>query len=256
MSVVITSVGTATRTRGTIIKVPDTTPGLLIVNGQQLPFTLEGLWKSPVAPAANMSVDVELDSGGSVSAVSAVDAQQIARERLEQFGGIAQQQGKVAAEMARQGVGAMAARMGTPSLVAAVAVWIAWFFLSAVNINFFAASRSVTFWEILGLNLQNPFDMTGSHGLFSLIGLLAIAAPFARPFVTHPRAGLLNALPLLFIVTAVARLLYTINNAAGSVGASREVSGLVQEVLSLGSGTYVLFAASGFLTLQWFRSRS
>jgi hypothetical protein len=40
------------------------------------------------------------------------------------------------------------------------------------------------------------------------------------------------------------------------VGAHHEVSGLVEEVLSLGSGTYVLLAATGFLMLQWFRSRS
>ena len=44
MSVVLTS-------RGTVIKVPDATPGLVIVKGVQKSFTLEGLWRSPVAPA-------------------------------------------------------------------------------------------------------------------------------------------------------------------------------------------------------------
>ena len=182
------SAGTATRSRGTIIKVPDVTPGLLIVNGQQLAFTLEGRWKSPVAPAPNMSVEVDVDDSGAIAAVSVVDAQQIARERLEQFGGVAQQQGKVAAEMARQGVGALAARMGTAPMVAAIALWVAWFFLPLVVIEFFGTSRSVTFWQVLGLDSQNPFDQTGSHGLSSLLGLLAIGGAF-RQTVRQSSAG-------------------------------------------------------------------
>lgn len=255
MSVGLEEVGGPMRARGTIIKVPDVTPGLVIVDGRQLPFSLEGRWRSPVAPAANMAVEVEIDAAGTVAALSVIDAQQIAREKLEQFGGIAQQQGKVAAEMARQGVGTLAARMGTAPLAAAAAIWVAWFFLPAVNITFFTESQSFTFWEILGLNLQNPFNLTGSHGLFGLLGLLAIAAPFARPFVVHPRASWLNALPLAFVVLAVLRLLYTISRAAGNVGANREVTSFVQDLISLGSGAYVLLIAGAFLAWQAFRGR-
>ena len=47
------------RLRETIIRTPDSSPGLLVVDGQQKSFTLEGAWKSPVAPALNMAVDVE-----------------------------------------------------------------------------------------------------------------------------------------------------------------------------------------------------
>jgi hypothetical protein len=70
MSVGLDEVGVLSRARGTVIKVPDATPGLLIVDGRQLPFSLEGRWRSPVAPAANMSVDVELDPTGVVVARS------------------------------------------------------------------------------------------------------------------------------------------------------------------------------------------
>jgi len=255
MSVGLEEVAVTPRARGTVIKVPDATPGLLIVDGRQLPFSLEGRWRSPVAPAINMSVEVEFDSSGAVASVSVVDAQQVARERLEQFGGIAQQQGKVAAEIARQGAGALAARMGTAPLVAAVAIWVAWFFLPAVNITLFTESRSFTFWEILGLNLENPFNMTGSHGLFGLLGVLAIAAPFARPFVVHPKASWLNALPLAFVVLAVLRLLYTINRAAGNVGANREVTSFVRDLISLGSGAYILVAAGAFLAFLAVKGR-
>jgi hypothetical protein len=44
-----------TQLRGTIIKTPDSSPGLLVVEGQQKTFTLEGAWKSPVAPMVKTS---------------------------------------------------------------------------------------------------------------------------------------------------------------------------------------------------------
>ena len=115
----------SSRVRGTVIKVPDAGPGLLFVGGQQKPFTLEGIWKSPVAPAANMMVEVDLDAAGAITGIAVVDSQQIAKEKLNQLGNVAQEQGKVAAEMAKQGVGALAARMGKVTLGAAVAIWIA-----------------------------------------------------------------------------------------------------------------------------------
>lgn len=46
--------------RGTIIKTPDNSPGLLVVDGQQKSFLLPGIWRSPVAPSPNMAVEVEL----------------------------------------------------------------------------------------------------------------------------------------------------------------------------------------------------
>ena len=81
--------------RGTIIKTPDISPGLLVVEGQQKTFTLEGAWKSPVAPMVNMAVDIELDGAGFITGLTAVDSQQAAREKLKQIGGAAQEHGTV-----------------------------------------------------------------------------------------------------------------------------------------------------------------
>ena len=256
---------TATRSRGTIIKVPDTTPGLLMIDGQQLTFMLEGRWKSPVAPAANMVVEVDLNDAGVVSAITVVDSQQLAKEKLDQLSGLAQQHGKEAAAIAKQGVGALAARMGTPTLVAAVSVWLAWFFLPIASIEFFLVSRSFTFWQILGINeaaLSNP--SASDHGLFALIGLVAIAAPFAVPFVQHPRAKMLNAGPLAYLVVAILGLVWRASSAAGQAGANseiargmaREVASAAWEALSIGIGAYVLIAATGFLAYQAYKSRS
>jgi len=62
------------RMRGTVIKVPGSTPGLILVNGQQKTFLLENVWLSPVAPMANMTVEVSTDASGSIAAMTVVDA--------------------------------------------------------------------------------------------------------------------------------------------------------------------------------------
>ena len=64
-------------------RTPDSAPGLLVVDGQQKTFTLEGVWKSPVAPAVNMAVRFEFDGAGSIRGLTVVDPQQAAREKLE-----------------------------------------------------------------------------------------------------------------------------------------------------------------------------
>jgi len=167
-----------TKSRGTVVKVPDTTPGILFVNATQQPFTLERVWKSPVAPAANQVVDVEFDAVGAVTAIIVVDQQQLAKEKLTELGGVAQERGKEAALLAQQGIGALAARMGRLTLGAAVLVWIAWFLLPAAGISGGPMpAESYTFWTLLGTDFSNDYsamDPGHHHGFFAFIGLLAI----------------------------------------------------------------------------------
>jgi hypothetical protein len=105
------------KVRASILRTPGDGPGLLFVDGRQWPFTLDNLWKSPVAPSINMLVDVDFDGQGNIMAISAVDPQQAAGEKLEHIGGGAQQHGKEAAEIARQGAGAPVARRGKITLM-------------------------------------------------------------------------------------------------------------------------------------------
>lgn len=192
---------TSSKVRSTIVKVPDANPGLLFLNGQQKQFTLENIWKSPVAPTPNMTVDVELDGAGAIVGITAVDSHQLAKEKMNQLSGVAQERGKEAAKLAQQGIGALAGRMGAVALGSAVLVWIAWFFFPAASINV-GEPTSFSFWALLGLDLKNPESVAlgGSHGLFSFLGLLAIAAPFAVPFLRAAWAKYLNAAPLVYIV--------------------------------------------------------
>ena len=72
---------TSPRVRSKIVKIPDTSPGLLFVNGQPKQFTLDGIWKSPVAPTPNMTVDVDLDGAGAIAAITVVDSKEVAAQK-------------------------------------------------------------------------------------------------------------------------------------------------------------------------------
>ena len=249
---------TATTTRGTIIKVPDATPGLVIVNGSQKSFVLEGVWRSPIAPAPNMTVDVQLDGSGAVVGIGAVDSQQVAKEKLDQFGSMAQQHGKEAAEIAKQGVGALATRMGTAALVATVVLWVAWFFLPAVKVEFLLLNRSFTFWEFLAMDMTNPNSPTGSRGLIGLLGMLCLVAPVVRPFVRHAKARYLNAAPLAFIVVGFLLVYWRLSRGAGDVGEDATIAemaaGIAREMgkafldsMSISPAVVVMLGAAAFL---------
>jgi hypothetical protein len=210
------------KARGTVIKIPDATPGILFVNGQQQYFTLERVWKSPTAPAANQTVDVEFDPTGALTALTVVEQAHFDKEKLNQLGGMAQEQGKQAAQLAKQGIGALAARMGALPLGATVLLWIAWFFFPAASVaGGMTAAMSFTFWGLLGIDFNNPMSAMGGgsdHGFFAIIGLAAIAAPFAAPFIRAPWARYLNAAPIAFILIGWIAIYMNENKAFGEVG--------------------------------------
>jgi hypothetical protein len=214
---------------GTIIKTPDNAPGLLIVAGQQKPFTLEGVWKSPVAPAVNMAVDVEFDAVGSVTGLTVVDPQQAASDKLNQIGGAAQQHGKEAAEMARQGAGALVARMGKVTLAAAVVIWLAWFFMPGLgfSVSFFGAgqTKSFTLWDALTLDPNNNMN-PGSIGFLNLLVLAGIAAPFVASFLRNRQARFLYAAPLACLLIAWITIEYEFSQVLAASGITANIAGI------------------------------
>lgn len=254
------------RARGTVVKVPDTSPGLLFLNGQQQPFDLGGIWKSPVAPAVNMVVDVDIDGKGGIVALSVVDSQQLAKEKLDQFSGVAQERGKQAAEIAKQGVGALAARMGQVALGATVLLWIAWFFLPSFSINMIIDSKSFTYWEFLGIDLGRTMaGFSVDHGFFSIIGLLAIIAPFAAPFISHPKAKFLNAAPLTYLVLAFLKFRWDISHALGQSAKemgqfgeemAKAASQAMNDMISTSWGLYVLVLAAIVIAVYAIKPRA
>jgi hypothetical protein len=47
--------------RGKILRDPRAGPGLLMIEGRQYWFSMEGVWKSEVPPKPGLAVDVKLD---------------------------------------------------------------------------------------------------------------------------------------------------------------------------------------------------
>jgi hypothetical protein len=233
-----------TQLRGTVIKTPDNGPGLLVVDGEQKAFTLERVWKSEVAPAVNMAVDIELDGAGSIRGLTVVDRQKEAREKLEQIGGAAQEHGRQAAAIASQGIGALVARMGKVTLIAAVIVWIAWFFMpgAGLSVSFFGAgqTKSFTLWDALSLDPKNNLN-PGTFGLLNLVVIAGIVAPFAASFIRRKGARYLYAAPLACLVIAWIAIEYDFSEAVGAAGIAASMSGIK---LSPEYGTFMAGLAS------------
>jgi len=243
-----------TRARGSIIKAPDSTPGLLFVQGQQKQFTLEGIWRSPVAPAPNMIVDVDLDAAGNITGLTAVDQGQQPSHGTSQAGAAAAEQGKQAMEAAKKGVGVMAAKMGNLALGAAVLIVIAFFFFPAISVGAMGITAvSFTFWNVAGMDVGGIGGASSSVGFWSLIGFLAIAAPFAAPFLKMAWAKYLNAAPLGFILLTLIKSWWNFHSAMGSAtGMFGGAAPGFFDFFSLAWGFYILLLASLALASQAF----
>jgi hypothetical protein len=90
---------------------PDRTlPGLLMIEGRQYWFSLEGVWKSEIPPKPGLAVDVKLDQAGRILAITAVSDTQLAEEQAERSADATKMAG---AKILRK----IAAKCGMPNLL-------------------------------------------------------------------------------------------------------------------------------------------
>jgi hypothetical protein len=232
--------------RGKVLRDTSAGPGLLIVEGQQYPFALEGLWKSEVAPKAGLVVDVDFDTTGQIIAIAAVPESQVAKEQAD----LAL---KAAKEKGSQIFGQIVAKVGLPNLIAGLALFVSWIWLNAVVVQVpFAGKIEVTFWQVLGvLNASNILavlgnNMHGSTGLYGFLALVCIAAPFVQYFWKDKRAALGGLLPLAFLVIVAIMVHNSISNAMGPAptgGMFTDMQKQAQEemskAISYGTGIYL-----------------
>jgi hypothetical protein len=61
-----------TRKRGKVLREPGAGPGLMIIEGQQFPFSLTDLWQSPQPPKIGMVVEAEFNRDGTLVAIRAI----------------------------------------------------------------------------------------------------------------------------------------------------------------------------------------
>jgi hypothetical protein len=114
--------------RGKVLHDTSAGPGLLMVEGQQYPFALEGVWKSEAAPRSGLVVDVEFDQGRQIVAIIAVPESQLAKEQAEAVMAVAKEKGAALAS-------GLVARFGVSTLVAEGLLIVGWFFLVALSLD-------------------------------------------------------------------------------------------------------------------------
>lgn len=230
--------------RGKVLRDPVAGPGLLMVEGIQYPFVLEGVWRSEAPPRIGLAVDVEFDTEGKITSIAAVPDSQIAKEQAE-----------VALAAAKQKGGAIAAslvaRFGLPNLIAIGLLIIGWFFLSAVSIESPFGKLSFTFWQVLGfLNSSNMLEAFGqgrggpSAGFYGFLAIVSLAGPFVPYFWKDKRAALGGLLPLLFMVMVGLMVRSSINSALGPDtgdmgGMFRQMREEAMKAISVGMGVYL-----------------
>jgi len=96
--------------RGKVLRDPRTGPGLLMIEGRQYWFCLEGVWTSEILPKPGLTVDVKLDHAGQILAITAVSDSQLAEEQAERSADTAKVAG---AKILRK----IAAKCGMPNLL-------------------------------------------------------------------------------------------------------------------------------------------
>lgn len=212
--------------RGTIIQVPaGSEPGLLFVGGAQKSFRLAGVWQSAAAPGLNQTVDVTVDESGAPVSVAVVDAQTLAKEKLEAWAGKSSEHGQRALLSGMTGFQGVRQRMGTTLMVVAAVLLIAWFFLPALSVNLAPGmGKSFTVSDVLGLR----FDMGGpsdGFGFWSFLGLVAVVLPWAVPWLRARWAPWLLCAPLLMVLVAFLHVQWEIHRMAADAMSQAEQFG-------------------------------
>ena len=235
--------------RGKVLRDTTLGPGLLIMEGQQYRFSLEGEWKSGVPPKPGQVVNVELDVQGKIQGITVVSDSQLAREQAEAVLASSRPIGRNLAS-------SLVARIGMPSLAALGLLAAAWFFLTAASIQVpFPGKLEFTFWQILGfLNAGNVSELldgsrSPNSGLYGLAAIIALAGPFIHFFWKDKRAQLGGLLPLLFMVIVAIAVRSNIYGALGSgnnAGVAEQAHPDAMRTISLGLGAYLSALASSY----------
>jgi hypothetical protein len=233
--------------RGKILRDPQTGPGLLMVEGRQYQFSLDGVWKSEAPPRPGMVVDVDFDAKAGITGLTAIPDAQVAKEQADKAMAAAKEQGGAL-------LGKIVAKFGVPALAAGGLLLVSWFFLTAVSIEM-GGKVSFTFWRVLGLlNINNPAQLMDPNsqpgaGFYGFLALLSIAGLFLHYIWKDKLAFLGGLLPLVFmlIVGLVARnsIHSAIAGPAAELGSyGQQMQSEVMSAVSLGVGTYLSLLAS------------
>ena len=254
--------------RGRVLRDPHTGPGLLMVEGQQYPFALDGIWSSDAPPKPGQPVTVEFNVDGTISRISVIPESQLAREQAEVAMAAAKQHGAALASN-------MVARFGIANLVAAALLIIGWFFLSAVSIKTPFGGMDFSFWQVLSFaNSSSPLEglvqvgsgSAPSTGFYGFLAIVALAGPFIHYFWKDKRGNLAGLLPLLFMLMIAITIRSSLGNLNGNdagtqfPGMAAQMREEAMKAFSMGMGTYLSFSVSLYFAAaglkQFFAARA
>ena len=248
--------------RGKVLRDPHMGPGLLMVEGKQYPFLMEGLWRSKVPAKPGLVVNVDFDSQGNLHSITAVPQAQLDQEQDE------------LASSNRNGVfeGWASGESGLVRAAAAGVLVVSWLFLTAVSIHLPPIGElDFTFWQILGyLNAGNSLQSLGlsgnpDSGTLGFLAILVLAGPFLPYLWKDSRACLGGLLPLSFMTLVVGLIVESIHSALASQTnwpyppVQINPGHGIFSVLSIGLGTYLSASLAIYLavlsTKQFMKSR-
>ncbi len=247
--------------------------GLVFVEGRQIPFKLETVWKSEMAPTVNMVVDADLDDEGGLLALRAVSAQAVASESAAKAFEAAQGTAKeLAGNFQEKGLPilmAMAVRIGYPILGAWAAVVLGWFFFAAYVVKSpFIGELKLTFYQALtllnvsGEGLAGLMTHGGGAGFYGFLAWLSLALVFLPQVWADKRAPLGMTAPLVVMLITLLVVYFKMkpdtSQAAEMMGndpkmrammerMAEEASKATRDAVHIGLGVYLAGIASIYL---------
>ena len=223
--------------RGKILRDGFGGPGIVMIEGQQYPFSDE-VWKSDVPPRLGLVVDVELDELSRVISIAAISDTQL----LAEFDPATQTK-------SRRGSRELGA-LGLLALVAIVVLAVSWLFLTTISVQLpVAGQMQYTFWQVLEVvhshNLLVGMEHGGAGvGLYGLLALLAMIAPVIPYFWTDKRVAIAGFLPII-VMLVVGLSLRALRGASSGTESSvvAQMNGAAWKAMSLGWGAYLSLLA-------------
>lgn len=225
--------------RGRVLRDPQAGRGLLMVEGKQYPFLMDGLWRSEVPARPGLVVNVDFDTEGNLNGITAVPEPQVGPEQSTN------------ADIPGSGADfdrTIPVTSLTP-IVAASLLLLSWYFLTAVSIHLpVLGSLDLTFWQVLGYvnagKLPPISEVVGSPdpGVFGFVAILVLAGPLLPYFWKDQRALLGGVLPLGFLALTAYMLRASIQNAMAVQvigGAQVNLHPEILHTTSLGLGAYI-----------------
>lgn len=219
--------------RGRVLRDPYAGPGLLMVEGRQYPFLVEGLWRSEVPARAGLAVNVDFDVHGNLNSISAAPEFQVERGQSE-FA-------RAGAGVRNTGFDRTPATGRLAQFAASILLVLSWSFMTTVAIRQpFLGRVDLSFWQVLGyLNAGNlpqisEFPGTPDSGLIGFLAILVLAGPFLYQLWDDRRALLGGILPLSFMMLVA----YMVRSNAEPFNA-----------VSVGLGTYLSLSLAIYLAV-------